>query len=354
MNHRILIVDDNPTNVAIVEELLGDSYVLAVAQDGEQALEMVPQFNPDLVLLDIMMPGIDGYEVCRRLRRDPNYRFVKIVLVSAKAMTDERLRGYEVGADDYVTKPFVAEELQAKVRVFLRLQSAEEMNHLSQQLDTVDAIDSFLPISNIKTALRKLESEASDERRRALVTQGLEHCARLQHQHQQRRRLFRARAGQISAKLEETDTGYVIEKVISALNDYATRHNVLLVPPQRREQVIADATLLEEVISTLLRGAIHNSPHLNVVSVSLDRVDASIVFGVESPHLALDPEHHLALTKSRLPSLVRNYGRGHSLDLLIARELVALMNGELETDVDSGMITFRLAHYEGAASPVTI
>ncbi|MEE8113892.1 MAG: response regulator [Nitrososphaerales archaeon] len=121
---RILLVDDNPTNLAILEEMLGDEYRWEAATSGEEALEIAPDFQPDLILLDVMMPGINGYETCRRIRANPALRNVKIVMVSAKALVSERLEGYDAGADDYLTKPFDEEELLAKVRVYL---SREQM-----------------------------------------------------------------------------------------------------------------------------------------------------------------------------------------------------------------------------------
>ena len=92
-HNRILAVDDNPTNIAILEELLSDNYELATAASGEEALGIAATFRPDLVLLDIMMPGIDGYETCQKMRADPILQGTKIVMVSAKAMTSERLKG---------------------------------------------------------------------------------------------------------------------------------------------------------------------------------------------------------------------------------------------------------------------
>lgn len=124
---RILAVDDDPTNLEILEELFCDDYDLTLASSGEEALRAVVDHVPDIVLLDVMMPGIDGYETCRRLRALPGGRSAKVLLVSARAMPEDCIRGYEAGADDYVCKPFVHEELQAKVRVFQRLCSVEEL-----------------------------------------------------------------------------------------------------------------------------------------------------------------------------------------------------------------------------------
>ncbi|GAB5440698.1 MAG: hypothetical protein Fues2KO_10470 [Fuerstiella sp.] len=130
---RILIVDDNPVNCAICEEILRDDYRLCVAGSGQEALRAAERFLPDLVLLDVMMPDLDGFAVCRQLRKSSR-GWTKIIMLSARAQTESRLAGYSAGADDYLTKPFDEEELQAKVRVHLRLRHAEEINELKDGL----------------------------------------------------------------------------------------------------------------------------------------------------------------------------------------------------------------------------
>ena len=122
---KILAVDDNLTNLAVVEELLGSHYVLMTASTGEDALKIAQEFQPDLIVLDIMMPGIDGYEVCRQMRMNPSLRYTKIIMVSVRATVAERLKGYQAGADDYLTKPYDEEELLAKIRAHLRLKAFE-------------------------------------------------------------------------------------------------------------------------------------------------------------------------------------------------------------------------------------
>ena len=122
--NRVLIVDDCDLNVMIIEEILRSEYTLETAESGEDCLDKLKSFEPDVVLLDIMMPGMDGYETCRRIKQGPCGKFTQVILVSGKASAQERLTGYESGADDFVVKPFNHDELRAKVRIQFRLREA--------------------------------------------------------------------------------------------------------------------------------------------------------------------------------------------------------------------------------------
>ena len=114
---RILIVDDDAMNIDILMDSLEEEYDVRAAESGEEALEIIPQYNPDVILLDIMMSGIDGYEGCRRIREDDTYKSVKIILISGRAMEDERQKGFAVGADDYITKPFDVDDIADKIKL---------------------------------------------------------------------------------------------------------------------------------------------------------------------------------------------------------------------------------------------
>ncbi|OGP69963.1 MAG: hypothetical protein A2169_10595 [Deltaproteobacteria bacterium RBG_13_47_9] len=134
--NRILVVDDEDNNLKAIKRLIHRDYILEFAQNGDEALKLIPDFNPDLILLDIMMPGIDGYEVCRRLKLDSKTSGTMVLLVSARSALEDRLRGYEVGADDYIIKPYDPEELRAKVRILLRLKNVQdELRTLNQNLE---------------------------------------------------------------------------------------------------------------------------------------------------------------------------------------------------------------------------
>lgn len=121
---RILIVDDDPTVLRLLRRLLFEDYSLAEAASGEEALAILPDFKPDLIMLDIMLPGMDGYETCRRIRAHPVGHGVQIIVVSGKSSHEEHLLAYAAGADDYVVKPFDPHELRSRVRLHFRLRGA--------------------------------------------------------------------------------------------------------------------------------------------------------------------------------------------------------------------------------------
>ena len=121
-NPVILIVDDEPIGrQAIASLLVGQDYALAFAETGAEALEQAARLLPDLILLDVMLPGIDGFQVCRNLRADPTLAQVPVVMVTALDDQESRVQGIESGADDFVSKPFNRAELRARVRTITRL-----------------------------------------------------------------------------------------------------------------------------------------------------------------------------------------------------------------------------------------
>lgn len=120
--HTVLIVDDNPTNLEVLSETLtGAGFEVAVAVDGETALEQVSYQKPELILLDIMMPGIDGFETCRRLKSAPETKDIPVIFTTALSDTEKKVEGLALGAVDYITKPFYREEVLARVRIHLKL-----------------------------------------------------------------------------------------------------------------------------------------------------------------------------------------------------------------------------------------
>ncbi len=129
--HLVQVVDDVELNIDVLVECLGGDYDVAVAMDGERALELAREQSPDLILLDIMMPGIDGYEVCRRLKADEATRAIPVIFVTALDEVADETKGLELGAVDYITKPISAPIVHARVKTHLML--ARQNEQLARQ-----------------------------------------------------------------------------------------------------------------------------------------------------------------------------------------------------------------------------
>ena len=140
---KVLLVDDNPTNLQVLFQTLdGRGYNLLVAKDGETALSITRKALPDLILLDIMMPGIDGYEVCRQLKADPATKEIPIIFLSALGDTKDKVQGLDLGAVDYITKPFQPDEVIARVNTHLTIyrlkrEVQEQRDELENELQVV-------------------------------------------------------------------------------------------------------------------------------------------------------------------------------------------------------------------------
>ena len=148
----VLVVDDAPANIQVVNSILKDTYKIRIATNGAKALELVAVAPPpDLILLDIMMPGMDGYEVCTRLKDDPGTKDIPVIFLTGQTETADETRGFEVGAVDYIHKPFSPAVVKARVQTHLvlrgiREQLALQLLAIQKELETARQIQlSILP-----------------------------------------------------------------------------------------------------------------------------------------------------------------------------------------------------------------
>lgn len=155
---KILVVDDEPFNREIMQEILQDEYDLCFAASGQECLDIAPQQQPQLILLDISMPGLSGYEVCKQIRGDVRTKDIQVTFVSALDTLADRLAGYEVGGDDYITKPFDANELLRKVQIALK--NKEIQRNLKQNADAAmkTAVNAITSTNEIGAVLQFLSA----------------------------------------------------------------------------------------------------------------------------------------------------------------------------------------------------
>jgi sigma-B regulation protein RsbU (phosphoserine phosphatase) len=147
--NKILIVDDTPENIQVLMETLKDQYAIVAAINGEKALKMASaEPRPDLILLDIMMPGMDGYEVCRRLKAEEQLVDIPIIFVTAKTEVEDETLGFELGAVDYITKPFSIPVVKARVKAHLDLKRLRDLEAIQR--------------AKLEATLEKLNSELAE------------------------------------------------------------------------------------------------------------------------------------------------------------------------------------------------
>jgi len=154
---RVLIVDDQPANIRVMAEVLRNDYELFFATDGAKALEVVAANDIELVLLDVVMPEMDGFEVCTRLKADERTARIPVIFVTAREETHDETRGFEAGAVDYIIKPFVPPIVRARVRTHLELKRAHDL------LERMASVDGLTGIAN----RRQLDTFLAQEWKRA-------------------------------------------------------------------------------------------------------------------------------------------------------------------------------------------
>jgi diguanylate cyclase (GGDEF)-like protein len=164
----ILIVDDNPTNLSVLSHALKTAgYKVRVAVDGESAIAQVEEEPPELILLDVQMPGIDGFETCMRLKTKPNARDIPVIFITAHTDIENKIKGLSVGAVDYITKPFQHEEVLARVKVHLKLrfltQTVQEqaiaLQKANQELHRLANLDGLTEVANRRRFDEYLQQE---------------------------------------------------------------------------------------------------------------------------------------------------------------------------------------------------
>jgi diguanylate cyclase (GGDEF)-like protein len=170
----ILVADDEPVNLALIKRRLEwEQYRVETAEDGGQAVEAARRTLPDLIILDVMMPVMDGLQACRLLKEDPTTRDIPVIFLSALDDTDTKVRGLALGANDYVSKPFRVEELLARVSVAIRLklerdrlrQRAEELRRSAEVASEMSMTDALTGLLNRYGLHRALQRELSEARR---------------------------------------------------------------------------------------------------------------------------------------------------------------------------------------------
>lgn len=342
---RILGVDDNARNLDILRRTLAPEFPITTAASGEEALERAVAMRPDLILLDIMMPGIDGYETCRRIRSMPELVGTKIILVSAKALTSERLEGYAAGANDYIIKPFDQDELLAKVRVYLRLKSVEEVDGLKSDLLDLLSHETGTPLTGILGALFLLRDTAPlDAEQLELIDVAESSAVRMQRLVKRVSMVAELKAGTMPLSMTPLDLRALAATAIEESGEQATRQRVT-VTLEGREPVPAtgDGNLLDWVIGALVENAIRMSPPGSAVKLAVGMGEAGPTLSVTDQGPGIEPDLLPRIFQQFVVADIRHHQRGSGLSLAASQLILQRHGGSLEVQSEAGKgASFRL------------
>lgn len=335
---RILAVDDSLLNLKVLEILLAD-YTLQTATSGAEALEIAPSFRPDVVLLDVMMPGIDGYATCRKIRDNPSLRHTKIIMVSAKSELNERLAGYEAGADDYITKPFDGDELLAKVRVYLKLKSVEEVEEVKNRTIEVLQHSNRTPLNNIISYAELLTCgcELDDDTRTESLEVILRNARRLHQLLEKGETLASMKSRQFFFEFTRGDVCDDIQQILAAFAARISDRSVTVqshLPPSA--PAFFDQVQMQFVIRALLDNAIRFSESGGIVNVELRQLDGQLVLTVA--------DQGAGISHDLLPRVFEPFGnpesplfnRGDGLSLSIAQQIAWAHDGDIWAESEPG------------------
>lgn len=337
IQNKILLVDDDPMNISILEEILLPDYEIAVATNGDEALEILPNFEPDLILLDIMMPGIDGYEVCKRIREDTTHAMTKIILVSGKSMVEERLQGYDVGADDYIVKPFVDEELVAKVKVFLRLKRAEEVDSIKNDLLKLFSHETRTPLNGIIGIGNMLVDDlAIPEEQRGNIGLMVQ-CGYQLLDFVEKTKMICTLKTDTGIDKGQIDLAKIMSEVLSGLEEYRIKNeSKISVSIPEDISLYGDWEYVPKVFSFLLHNAIKFSEKGSEIGIIVNDLPEETVVSVKDSGCGVLDKNKQKVFDEFSISDIMHHNKGQGLSLAISKYVMHAHGGTIEVTDNCG------------------
>ena len=347
---KILVVDDDRLNLRILGGILrGEGYVLAEGDSGERALELYEQFRPNLVLLDVMMPGIDGFETCRQLKKIHGDKCAPVIFITAKNESDDVVEGLGAGGADYLPKPFKAKEVLARIRSHLQNQSlVEQQKSLVQQLSRANAEkNKFLGMAahdlrNPLASIRGLAEFLREGVAGPLTADQLDLIGTIHGASQSMLDLVNElldvatiEAGELKLHLENHRLAELISKSIALTNMEAAKKKTVVrfTPPADAPAFMLDAAKIRQVVDNLLSNAVKYSPPGSTITVTLkaEAEDGTCTFAVldQGPGIPAGESDMLFKDFSRLSVRPTGGEKSTGLGLAICRKIVDAHRGTI-------------------------
>ena len=346
--YKILIVDDVMSNVLLLKVLLtNEKFAIATASNGRQALEQVEKENPDLVLLDVMMPDMSGFEVAQHLKSNPNTADIPIIFLTALNSTADIVKGFQVGANDFISKPFNKEELIIRVTHQISLVAAkrlilsktEELQRTiagRDKLYSVIAHDLRSPMGSIKMVLNmlilNLPSEKIGAEMYELLTMANQTTEDVFSLLDNLLKWTKSQIGKLNVVYQDVDLVEVTDGVIEIFSMVASLKKIRIHEMKPEKMMVnADIDMLKTVVRNLLSSAIKFSKENSEVLVEMEEVDGMAVVSVQDYGCGISEEGQKKLlhTDTHFSTFGTNNEEGSGLGLLLCKDFVVKNGGKL-------------------------
>jgi two-component system sensor histidine kinase/response regulator len=346
----ILIVDDNSQNLQVIGEILKSRFRIAVARSGKQALSLLEDIRPDLILLDIMMPEMDGYETCSKIKSRKELRHIPIIFVTARREVDNLVKGFQVGGVDYITKPIDKLELLSRVTNHLDLYKSREIiknqslelakaNRVKDRLFSIISHDLRGPVANLKmyvSAIASGKMDLYDPELFESFSQTLEDSYNLidnlliWSQKQQNK---------IALEKKRVNLHQLITENINLYSFYAKTKGVIFINKLDKDVVIeADGNMINTVIRNLINNAVKFTSNGDTITAGYKQENSKMTIYIEDSGAGI-PEKDAALLFHEEEKLITedsNGEKGSGLGLSICKTFIEEHGGKIWVDSEKG------------------
>lgn len=351
---KVLIVDDVVDNIRVIGRLLKHKGIqVAPATSGEQALGLAVAKMPDLILLDVQMPEMDGFEVCRRLKSDPITRDIPVIFLTARSESEDIMKGFMLGAIDYITKPFNSDEVIIRIKNHLELKKSrdiiKEQNLILNQLNaTKDKFFSIIahdlknPISNFRDMTKVLVENYS-----ALSEEDIQEYLSMLNKSSDT--LFsllenllewsRSQRGIISFDPVKLDLSYLVKNVVSLITPLANSKNIRISNEVADGIVFdADVNMINTVLRNIISNAIKFTPELGTITINAIVTEHHTEINIIDTGIGISAENI-----KRLFNIAENYStlgtsneKGTGIGLILCKEFIEKHNGRIWVESELG------------------
>lgn len=364
----VLIVDDNSQNLQVLADILRNkNYKVATAKSGIKALHFINKRKPDLVLLDIMMPEIDGFEVCRRLKENKETADIPIIFISALTSTEDKLKGFKTGGVDYITKPFQKEEVLARVNAHLKLKKTQKAlikanEKLKTAVNTKDKLFSIIghnlrgPIGSLSSALEMMSEDPDCLSKKERISFFKSLHISVDSAYNLLENLLKwssSQLGTIAFNPVKIDLRILININIELFSSIAKDKDIYLHSEVEKSDLIyADEDMLMIIIQNLISNALKFTTKSGEVKVSSAHKEDFIEISVQDTGIGINEKNQKKLF--RLDEHFTTYGthneKGSGMGLLLCREFVEKHNGHIWIKSEPGkgsVFTFSMPCLKG-------